>query len=82
MKSSVDFYRISKSNLPVSYIVTSGSRVKRLVQSDITLCAYNMSLRMLAEFQEEIYSDPNSPSGLNKVRLFEFHEVVPLIESA
>ncbi|EIN11967.1 hypothetical protein PUNSTDRAFT_99325 [Punctularia strigosozonata HHB-11173 SS5] len=54
IRSSVNFYARSKSNLP----------------SDITLCAYNMMLRLLAEFQEEIYSDPTSPSGLDKTLPF------------
>jgi hypothetical protein len=34
---------------------------------DIHLCAYNAELKVMAKFGEKIYSDPDHPTGLNKV---------------
>lgn len=34
---------------------------------DISLCSYTQLLRVMARFHEAIYSDPNAPTGLNKV---------------
>jgi hypothetical protein len=36
---------------------------------DIHLCAYNAELRVMSEFNAQIYNDPNHPTGLNKVRV-------------
>lgn len=36
------------------------------LQYDIHLCAYQALLRIVGSFHDEIFSDPNSPSGLNK----------------
>ncbi|KAI5117668.1 hypothetical protein M0805_009701 [Coniferiporia weirii] len=33
---------------------------------DIQLVAYNVDLRLLGEFSQKIYSNPNNPTGLNK----------------
>ncbi|PCH34825.1 hypothetical protein WOLCODRAFT_78982 [Wolfiporia cocos MD-104 SS10] len=33
---------------------------------DLGLCAYTQLLRTMSRFHEEIYSDPNSPNGLNQ----------------
>lgn len=33
---------------------------------DVHLCAHTALLRIVARFHEEVFSDPNSPSGLNK----------------
>lgn len=38
-----------------------------LRQYDIGMCAYNCLLRVVARFHDEIFSDPDSPSGLNEV---------------
>ncbi len=35
---------------------------------DVHMVAYTDLLRIVARFLEEVYSDPNSPTGLNKVR--------------
>ncbi|KAM6490759.1 hypothetical protein JOM56_013722 [Amanita muscaria] len=35
-------------------------------QYDIHLCAYSELLRIIAKFHDEIFSDPSSPTGLNK----------------
>lgn len=35
---------------------------------DIHICAYNAELKVLAGFIAKIYSDPDHPTGLNKVR--------------
>lgn len=34
---------------------------------DIHICGYNAELRVMAAFTAKIYSDPNHPTGLNKV---------------
>jgi Fungal specific transcription factor domain len=34
---------------------------------DIHLCGYTQMLRVMARFHEAIYSDPDAPTGLNKV---------------
>jgi hypothetical protein len=40
---------------------------------DIHICAYNSELKVMAAFMATIYSDPNHPTGLNKVRPALFH---------
>ena len=37
------------------------------IQYDMGLCAYTSQLRIMARFHEEVFSDPDSPSGLNEV---------------
>lgn len=34
---------------------------------DIQICGYNAELRVMAEFVKKIYSNPQHPTGLNKV---------------
>jgi hypothetical protein len=34
---------------------------------DIQICCYNAELRVMGNFVKKIYSDPNHPTGLNKV---------------
>lgn len=48
-------------NLPPPYVVA--------VQYDLHLCAYTALLRIVAQFHKNIFSDPDSPTGLNKVRI-------------
>ena len=36
---------------------------------DIHLCGYTAELMVMAEFVKKIYSDPNHPTGLNKVKV-------------
>jgi hypothetical protein len=36
-------------------------------QYDLHICAYTALLRVVARFHDDIFSDPLSPSGLNKV---------------
>jgi len=50
MRNSKDWYKMSQYNLP----------------HDVHLCAYSALLRLVARFHDNIYSDPDSPSGLNK----------------
>ncbi|KAF9074255.1 hypothetical protein BDP27DRAFT_1317542 [Rhodocollybia butyracea] len=50
MRNSQDWYKKSKYNH--SY--------------DVHLCGYTYLLRIVAGFHDEIFSDPSSPSGLNK----------------
>ena len=51
IRNSKDWYKRSKVNHPY----------------DIHLCAYSSLLRIIAKFHEDIYSDLDSPSGLNQV---------------
>ena len=37
-------------------------------QYDIGLCAYTSMLRIVAQFHEKVFSDPDNPTGLNEVR--------------
>ena len=39
---------------------------------DIHISAYNAELRLMSKFIAKIYSDPDHPTGLNKVRSFFF----------
>jgi len=50
LRHAKDWYKISKYNHPY----------------DIHLCAYSVLLQIVARFHEEIFSDPSSPTGLNK----------------
>ncbi|KAJ3730753.1 fungal-specific transcription factor domain-containing protein [Lentinula raphanica] len=50
MRNSQDWYKKSKYNHPY----------------DVHLCGYTALLRIVARFHDEIFSDPNVPSGLNK----------------
>ncbi|KAH8112586.1 hypothetical protein DFH11DRAFT_463167 [Phellopilus nigrolimitatus] len=43
-----------------------GSSPLNLPSFDIQLAAYNAELRLMDEFKQKIYSDPNNPTGLNK----------------
>ncbi|KAJ7573951.1 fungal-specific transcription factor domain-containing protein [Mycena floridula] len=36
------------------------------IQYDVHLCAHTALLRIVAKFHDEVFSDPTSPSGLNK----------------
>lgn len=36
-------------------------------QYDIGLCAYTSLMRIVAKFHEELFSDPDTATGLNKV---------------
>ena len=38
-----------------------------LPQYDIGLCAYTSLMRVVAKFHEELFSDPDTATGLNKV---------------
>lgn len=51
IRSSEDWYKRSKLNF----------------KYDVHLCAYTALLRIVAKFHDTIYSDPNSPSGLDQV---------------
>ncbi|KIK64122.1 hypothetical protein GYMLUDRAFT_40371 [Collybiopsis luxurians FD-317 M1] len=50
VRNSQDWYQKSKYNHPY----------------DVHLCGYTALLRIVARFHDEIFSDPSSPSGLNK----------------
>ncbi|KAH7879353.1 fungal-specific transcription factor domain-containing protein [Lentinula edodes] len=50
MRNSQDWYKKHKYNHPY----------------DVHLCGYTALLRIVARFHDDIFSDPNSPSGLNK----------------
>lgn len=44
-----------------------------LNQYDIHMCAYTAMVRIVTAFHDEVFSDPTTPSGLNKVRLYSIH---------
>ncbi|KAF8659280.1 hypothetical protein AX16_001855 [Volvariella volvacea WC 439] len=50
LRNAKDWYKKSRYNLPY----------------DVHLCAYSALLQIVARFHDEIFSDPSSPSGLNK----------------
>ncbi|EMD31564.1 hypothetical protein CERSUDRAFT_119609 [Gelatoporia subvermispora B] len=50
VRHSADWYKKSRLNHPF----------------DIGLCAYTAQLRIMAKFHDEVFSDPNSPTGLNQ----------------
>uniref|UniRef100_A0A0W0G6S0 Xylanolytic transcriptional activator regulatory domain-containing protein n=1 Tax=Moniliophthora roreri TaxID=221103 RepID=A0A0W0G6S0_MONRR len=52
IRNSAEWFKKSPFNLDASY--------------DVHLCGHTALLRIVARFHEEIFSDPNSPSGLNK----------------
>ena len=54
IRNSKDWYKRSKYNHPY----------------DVHLCAYSSLLRIVAAFHEEIFSDKDSPSGLNQVCVY------------
>ncbi|KAL5501248.1 hypothetical protein ACEPAH_9635 [Sanghuangporus vaninii] len=58
IRNSKDWYKRSKYNHPY----------------DVHLCAYSSLLRIVAAFHEEIYSDKDSPTGLNQNS--DFREIV------
>ena len=70
MRTGKDWYKKSRYNHPVSIFFEGGGTSLIYFffpQFDIHLCAYSCLLRIVAGFHDEIFSDPNSPSGLNKV---------------
>jgi hypothetical protein len=70
VRNSKDWYKKSQYNHPVSLFPASFQSITNVVvaQFDVHLCAYASLLRIVAGFHDEIFSDPSSPSGLNKVR--------------
>ncbi len=76
MRHSETWYKRSQYNHPVRLLFTVGCVVTRLIyiyiyvyrgQYDIHLCAYSTLLRIISKFHEEVYSDLESPTGLNEV---------------
>ncbi|KAF5376493.1 hypothetical protein D9615_008666 [Tricholomella constricta] len=53
MRNAKEWYKKSKYNHPY----------------DVHLCAYSALLRIVAKYHDEIFSDPSSPTGLNKAHL-------------
>jgi len=51
VRKSADWYKRSKFN----------------DRYDIGLCAYTSLMRIVAKFHEELFSDPDTATGLNKV---------------
>ena len=51
IRNSAEWYKRSKYNHPY----------------DIHLCAYTQLLRLVTRFHDEVYSDQNAGTGLNKV---------------
>jgi hypothetical protein len=73
IRKSDDFYLASEYNLvvrPFTHLPCYAERVldAAYAQTDIGLCAYTDLLRTVSGFHVQAYSDPNSRTGLNKVR--------------
>ncbi|KAL0066966.1 hypothetical protein AAF712_005955 [Marasmius tenuissimus] len=70
VRTSADWFKKSQYNLDVGFYwlyfhsPTNNQHVHS--QFDVHLCAHTALLRIVARFHEEIFSDPGSPSGLNK----------------
>jgi hypothetical protein len=70
VRKSADWYKRSQFNDRVRECVEhDGHRLTPHLhlQYDIGLCAYTSLLRIVAKFHEELFSDPDTATGLNKV---------------
>src|ERR1700722_3101796 len=72
-RNSKEWYKKSQYNLNVS-IVCVFLLLRNcfflsvfVMQHDVHLCGYTSLLRIVARFHDEIFSDPDSASGLNRV---------------
>jgi hypothetical protein len=71
VRNSADWYKRSKFNDRVRELVGYDARrltPHSLSQYDIGLSAYTSLMRIVAKFHEELFSDPDTATGLNKVR--------------
>lgn len=70
VRTGKEWYKKSQYNLAVSRRVTAErmTLTPGCAQHDVHLCGYTALLRIVARFHDEVFSDPNSPTGLNKVR--------------
>lgn len=68
IRNAENWYKKSPLNNPVSDKLNDIRRcAHRSRQWDTGLCAYTQMLRIMTHFHDEIYSNPNSPTGLNRV---------------
>lgn len=68
MRNANDWYKRSQYNLSVGVFVGYLCSVTDAnAQHDVHLCAYSALLRIVGKFHDEIFSDPSTPTGLNKV---------------
>ena len=71
VRSSADWYKRSHFNDRVRQRVeydVHKLRRHHFLQYDVGLCGYTSLLRIVAKFHEELFSDPDTATGLNKVR--------------
>jgi len=75
VRNSANWYKRSRFNDRVRERVEYDARpltqhppLFLFLQYDIGLCAYTSLLRIVAKFHEELFSDPETATGLNKAR--------------
>ena len=71
IRNSADWYKRSQCNDRVreraEYDMPNLTRLPFFYQYDVGLCAYTSLMRIVGKFHEELFSDPNTATGLNKV---------------
>lgn len=71
IKNSADWYKRSRFNDRVRENVEyDARRLTRplFLQYDVGLCSYTSLMRIVAKFHEVLFSDPDTATGLNKVK--------------
>ena len=48
------------------FFISQSHASNPFVQYDVHLCGYSALLKIVAKFHDEVFSDPSSPTGLNK----------------
>ncbi|KAF8881560.1 hypothetical protein BD779DRAFT_1545499 [Infundibulicybe gibba] len=66
MCSNLDRSTATTYGKPPTYFLTHLRLASYEMQYDIHLCAHSTLLNIVARFHDEIFSDPSSPTGLNK----------------
>lgn len=70
MRKSHEWYKSSIYNHPVGYLVIgwvlSVTDPPMCTQYDIHIIAYTSLFRIVNNFHQEVFSDPNVPNGLNR----------------
>lgn len=69
VRKSDQWYKMSQYNHPVRDFIerTVFPLSNTSKQYDMGLCAYTSQLRIMARFHDEVYSDADSPTGIDEV---------------
>lgn len=70
VRNGPEWYRHSQYNHKVGLVFIKDMHITDINQYDIHLCAYTAMVRIVSAFHAEVFSDPTTPSGLNKVRFY------------